>query len=138
MDIHCVALKIASEKNIRVLRFSVWDPSVGAFPETAGESAFSLLSEGLFRKSAAISVLSAARRLSGLVSAVLSSRIRLLFCSPKAGRCLCAGTALSTGCLSRICAGSAAGNSRTGRTLNCRLNIRVSISISECPVKSAV
>jgi hypothetical protein len=81
MDIHRIALKIAPEKNIRVLRLSVRDPSVGAFPETAGESTFSLLSEGLLRESAAVSVLSAARGLSSLVSAALSSRV--CFAAPK-------------------------------------------------------
>ena len=138
MDIHRIALKIAPEKNIRVLRLSVRDPSVGAFPETAGESALSLLSEGLLRESAAVPVLSAARGLSCLVSAALSNRVRLLLSSSKTGRCLCAGAALSTGCLSYIRAGSAAGSSRTGRTLSRHLNIRVSISIPKCPVKSTV
>ena len=138
MDIHRIALKIAPEKNIRILRLSVRDPSVGAFPETAGESALSLLAEGFLRESAALSVLSAARGLSNLVSAALSSRVRLLLCSSKTGRCLCAGTALSTGCLSRVRAESATGSFRTGRTLSRHLNIRVSIFIPECPVKSAV
>ena len=121
MDIHRIALKIAPEKDIRILRLSVRDPSVGAFPKTAGESALSLLAEGFLRESAA-----------------LSSRVRLLLCSSKTGRCLCAGTVLSTGCLSWIRAESATGSSRTGRTLSRHLNIRVSIFIPECPVKSAV
>ena len=74
----------------------------------------------------------------GIPNILECSSVRLLLCSSKTGRCLCAGTALSTGCLSRIRAGSAAGSSRTGRTLSCHLNIRVSISIPECPVKSTV
>ena len=130
MDIHRIALKIAPEKNVRIFRLSVRNPSIGTFPEAAGESAFPLLAEGLLRESAAVPVLSSSRG--------LSSRVRLLLCSSKTGRCLCAGTALSTGCLPRIRAGSGAGSSRTGRTLSCHLNIRVSISIPECPVKSAV
>ena len=138
MDIHRIALKIAPEKNVRIFRLSVRNPSIGTFPEAAGESAFPLLAEGLLRESAAVPVLSSSRGLSSLVSAALSSRVRLLLCSSKTGRCLCAGTALSTGCLPRIRAGSGAGSSRTGRTLSCHLNIRVSISIPECPVKSAV
>ena len=138
MDIHRITLKITPEKNIRILRLSVRDPSVGAFPEASGESAFSLLAEGLLRESAAVSVLSTARGLSNLVSAALSSRVRLLLCSSKTGRCLCAGTVLSTGCLSRIHAGSAAGSSRTDRTLSRHLYIRISIFIPECPVESAV
>ena len=85
MDIHRIALKIAPEKDIRILRLSVRDPSVGAFPETAGESALSLLAEGFLRESAALSVLPAARGLSNLVSAALSSRVRLLLCSSKTG-----------------------------------------------------
>ena len=138
MDIHRIALKIAPKKDIRILRLSVRDPSVGAFPETTGESALSLLAEGFLRESAALSVLSAARGLSNLVSAAISSRVRLLLCSSKTSRCLCAGAALSTGCLSWIRAKSATGSSRTGRTLSRHLNIRVSIFIPECPVKSTV
>ena len=76
VNIYRIAFKIAPKQNIRILRFPVRDPSVGTFPEAAGKAAFSLLAESLLCKTAA--VLSTTGRLSVLVSAGLSCRIRLL------------------------------------------------------------
>ena len=131
VNIYRIAFKIAPKQNIRILRFPVRDPSVGTFPEAAGKAAFSLLAESLLCKTAA--VLSTTGRLSVLVSAGLSCRIRLLL--------RCSGTRrrfFSGGFFTAVRRAGPSCGSGISSALCRDPGPRVSIAVSERSAESAV